>query len=57
MENKVEYISAMMENVDSLPLVDVIISEWMGYFLLYERMLPSVLNARRFLKEGGTIIP
>lgn len=26
--------------------VDVIISEWMGYFLLYECMLPSVLHAR-----------
>ncbi len=22
---------------------DVIVSEWMGYFLLFERMLPSVL--------------
>ncbi|KDN46121.1 S-adenosyl-L-methionine-dependent methyltransferase [Tilletiaria anomala UBC 951] len=26
--------------------IDVIISEWMGYFLLYESMLPSVLHAR-----------
>jgi hypothetical protein len=26
--------------------VDIIISEWMGYALLYESMLPSVLYAR-----------
>jgi type I protein arginine methyltransferase len=26
--------------------VDIIISEWMGYFLLYESMLDSVLWAR-----------
>lgn len=26
--------------------VDVIISEWMGYFLLYESMLDTVLMAR-----------
>lgn len=34
--------------------VDIIISEWMGYFLLYEAMLDSVLVARdRFLAPGG----
>lgn len=34
--------------------VDIIISEWMGYFLLYEAMLDSVLVARdRFLVPGG----
>ena len=39
--------------------VDVIISEWMGYALLYESMLDSVLNARdRFLKpDGGVMAP
>ena len=32
--------------------VDVIISEWMGYFLLFESMLDSVLYARdRWLKD------
>jgi len=29
-----------------VPKVDVIISEWMGYFLLYENMLDTVLYAR-----------
>lgn len=38
--------------------VDVIVSEWMGYFLLYEAMLPSVLYARdRYLKPDGILAP
>ncbi|KAJ1025160.1 hypothetical protein NDA16_002666 [Ustilago loliicola] len=39
--------------------VDVLVSEWMGYFLLYENMLPSVLVARdRYLnKETGVLGP
>lgn len=37
--------------------VDVIISEWMGYALLYENMLPALLSARRFLAPGGIILP
>lgn len=39
--------------------VDIIVSEWMGYCLLYEAMLPSVLFARdRYLKpETGLLIP
>ncbi|KAH7096731.1 S-adenosyl-L-methionine-dependent methyltransferase [Auriculariales sp. MPI-PUGE-AT-0066] len=38
--------------------VDVIVSEWMGYALIYESMLDSVLVARdRFLKPGGILAP
>jgi protein arginine N-methyltransferase 1 len=43
-----------------LPLqeFDIIISEWMGYFLLYESMLDTVLLARdKYLKPGGLIFP
>ncbi len=37
---------------------DVIVSEWMGYFLLFERMLPSVLQVRdKCLIPGGVMIP
>lgn len=37
---------------------DIIISEWMGYFLLFEGMLDSVIYARdKHLKEGGIILP
>lgn len=37
---------------------DVIISEWMGYCLLYESMLFSVLHARyKYLRPGGCVMP
>jgi len=38
--------------------VDVIVSEWMGYALLYENMLGSVLAARdKWLRPGGLMMP
>jgi len=38
--------------------VDCIVSEWMGYFLLFENMLPSVLAVRdKYLKPGGLMLP
>jgi len=38
--------------------VDIIISEWMGFFLIYEGMLDSVLYARdKCLVEGGMLFP
>jgi predicted RNA methylase len=38
--------------------VDLIVSEWMGYFLIFEHMLPSVIAVRdRCLIKGGQIIP
>lgn len=45
--DKVTLIQGKMEEVQ-LPVdkVDIIISEWMGYFLLYESMLDTVLVAR-----------
>lgn len=52
-------ISGRIEDV-VLPVaeVDVIISEWMGYCLLYEAMLPSVLWARdKYLKPDGLLVP
>jgi protein arginine N-methyltransferase 1 len=37
---------------------DLIVSEWMGYFLIFENMLPSVLAVRdNCLIEGDQIIP
>lgn len=43
---------------DDVQQVDVIVSEWMGYALLYESMLDSVLHARdRFLRPGGVMAP
>lgn len=60
LENVVEVINKKMEDVD-LPVehVDIILSEWMGYFLLYESMLETVLKARdRYLRpETGIMLP
>jgi len=45
---------AALENVEA----DIIVSEWMGYFLLFERMLPCVLNVRdKCLAPKGIMIP
>eukprot|EP01129_Flabellula_baltica_P006043 TRINITY_DN222_c0_g3_i1.p1 TRINITY_DN222_c0_g3~~TRINITY_DN222_c0_g3_i1.p1 ORF type:complete len:342 (-),score=75.98 TRINITY_DN222_c0_g3_i1:28-1053(-) len=56
--DKIEFIQAKMEEVELPEKVDIIISEWMGYFLFYESMLSSVIVARnKFLKEGGLIFP
>ena len=41
-----------------VPTVDIIVSEWMGYCLLYEAMLDSVLWARdHYLKDDGLMVP
>ena len=38
--------------------VDIIVSEWMGYCLLFEAMLDSVIYARdKYLKPDGLMIP
>jgi protein arginine N-methyltransferase 1 len=48
----------MEELVLPVEKVDIIISEWMGYFLLYESMLDSVLWARdKYLVKGGKMLP
>ncbi|CDI80105.1 arginine N-methyltransferase 1, putative [Eimeria acervulina] len=58
-ENCITYIEGKAEEIE-LPVqhVDVIISEWMGYFLLYESMLDTVIYCRdRWLAEGGILLP
>lgn len=43
---------------EDIPRVDIIISEWMGFCLLFEGMLDSVLYARdKFLVKGGLMFP
>jgi hypothetical protein len=59
LQDKVTLIRGKVEEV-SLPVsqVDIIVSEWMGYCLLYESMLPSVLYARdKWLAKGGAVYP
>ncbi|XP_034435852.1 protein arginine N-methyltransferase 3 [Hippoglossus hippoglossus] len=59
LEDKITLIKGRIEDI-SLPVekVDIIISEWMGYFLLFESMLDSVLYARDlYLADGGSVYP
>ena len=46
-QDKITFIRGEVESV-KLPVetIDVLISEWMGYFLLFESMLDTVLYAR-----------
>jgi protein arginine N-methyltransferase 1 len=59
LEDKITVIKGKMEEITlPVPQVDIIISEWMGYFLLYESMLDSVIWARdRYLVKGGKMLP
>lgn len=59
MADKITLLQGKMEEVTlPFPTVDIIISEWMGYFLLYESMLDTVLYARdKYLAPGGLIFP
>ena len=56
---KITLLQGKMEEVKvPYPKVDIIISEWMGYFLLYESMLDTVIYARdQYLAEDGLIFP
>ncbi len=61
MTDKASVIRGKVEDIklpDGYDHVDIIISEWMGYALLYESMLDSVLHARdRFLRPEGIMAP
>ncbi|RDL42308.1 S-adenosyl-L-methionine-dependent methyltransferase [Venustampulla echinocandica] len=59
MSDKITLLQGKMEEVEvPFPKVDIIISEWMGYFLLYESMLDTVLYARdKYLAPNGLIFP
>lgn len=59
MTSKITLLQGKMEEVIlPFPKVDIIISEWMGYFLLYESMLDTVIYARdKYLAPGGKIFP
>ena len=62
LSDKITVLKGKIEEID-FPFgeggVDIIISEWMGYFLLYESMLDCVLWARdKYLnKKTGKILP
>ncbi|EDV21164.1 uncharacterized protein TRIADDRAFT_60467 [Trichoplax adhaerens] len=57
-QDKISVINDLVENIELPEKVDVIVSEWMGYSLLFEGMLKSVIYARdKWLKEDGIILP
>jgi len=54
----IEIVCGKVEEVELPCKVDIIISEWMGYFLLYESMLDTVLFSRdKWLVPGGALFP
>lgn len=59
----IKFIKGRIEDVkstidSSIDKVDIIVSEWMGYFLLFEGMLDSVIYARdHYLKPDGLLLP
>ncbi|KAF2036461.1 S-adenosyl-L-methionine-dependent methyltransferase [Setomelanomma holmii] len=62
-QDRIEVIQGRVEDFNTARLVgkekvDIIISEWMGYGLLFEGMLDSVLRARdMYLKPDGILVP
>lgn len=62
-KNNIDNIVFVKGRIEDTPLpiqerVDIIISEWMGYFLLFEGMLDSVIYARdNHLANGGILLP
>jgi protein arginine N-methyltransferase 1 len=54
----IQLFKGKMEEIELPEKVDIIISEWMGYCLLYESMLQTVLVARdKWLNPDGVILP
>ena len=57
-EDKIIVLQGTVEEIELPEKVDMVVSEWMGYALLYESMLPSVIFARnKFMKPTGTMFP
>ena len=57
-DHVITVVKGLVEDITLDEKVDVIISEWMGFYLLHESMLDSVLCARdRWLKPDGIMLP
>lgn len=60
LDDRITVINSEIEKLTSLPVdkVDVIVSEWMGFYLVHESMLDSVIYARdRWLRDDGLMMP
>lgn len=53
----IKVIPGKIEEIELSEMVDIIISEPMGYMLYNERMLETYLHARKWLKPGGRMFP
>ena len=51
------FVNAHSGEVKKPPKADVVISETLGNFALEEGLLETLVDARRFLKPGGVMIP
>jgi protein arginine N-methyltransferase 1 len=51
------FVHAHSTEVKKPPKADVVVSETLGNFALEEGMLETLVDARRFLNSGGTLIP
>ena len=57
-EGVIEVIHGKAEEIELDTKVDIIISEWMGFYLLHESMLDSVIAARdKHLQDEGIMLP
>lgn len=59
LEGKITLLKGKIEDIE-LPVekVDIILSEWQGFFLLAENMLSSVIYARKkYLAPDGFLLP
>ncbi len=53
-----EVMQCSIEDLELEHQVDIIVSEWMGYMLLRESMLDSLVRARdKWLKPAGLMFP
>ncbi|CAL1675464.1 unnamed protein product [Lasius platythorax] len=60
LQNTIEVIHSKVEDIHpcNLEKIDIIVSLWMGFYLLHEGMLDSVLFARdNFLRRDGIMFP
>lgn len=58
LDDRITYFRGRAEELELPEQVDLIVSEWMGFFALAECMFASVLDARdKHLKPGGRMMP
>ena len=58
LDNIIEIIKDKAEDIEIKGKVDVIISEWMGYFLIFESMLDTIVYCRdNYLSPNGCVYP